>query len=109
MSADRKTPEELLAGLDGTIIVLDHQPTQFPLLEKAGVHLVFSGHTHTGQLFPGMLITRGMFRNLGAADYGHWQGHTMQGVVTSGAAVWGPPLRVGTNSEVAVIDIIFRQ
>ena len=109
MSADRKSPKELLDGFNGTIIVMDHQPTQFPLLENAGAHLVLSGHTHTGQLFPGRLITKKMFQKLGATHYGHWQGQTMQGVVTSGAAVWGPPLRVGTNSEIAVIDISFKE
>ena len=112
MKADRKTAEELLAGLNGVIIVLDHQPTQFPQLELAGADLVLSGHTHKGQVFPGNLITRSMFKRLGATHYGYWQGETvsetrMQGVVTSGSAYWGPPVRVGTNSEVAVIDLEF--
>jgi predicted MPP superfamily phosphohydrolase len=109
MSPGRLKPEELLAGLDGTIIVLDHQPVEFPLLEKAGADLVLSGHTHRGQIFPGSLITSPMYKKMGADDYGYWKGNTMQGVVTSGAGIWGPPLRVGTNSEAAVIDIGFVQ
>jgi predicted MPP superfamily phosphohydrolase len=109
MNAERKTPDELLAGIKGTIIVMDHQPTQFPLLEKAGAALVLSGHTHTGQVFPGRFITRSMFTKAGGTDYGYWQGQTLQAVVTSGAAYWGPPVRIGTNSEIAIIDIRFEQ
>ena len=105
--AERKTAGELLAGINGTIIVLDHQPLEFRQLEKAGAHLVFSGHTHRGQIFPGNLITRRMFKNAGATHYGYWLGETMQGVVTSGTGYWGPPVRIATNSEVAVIDISF--
>jgi predicted MPP superfamily phosphohydrolase len=48
-----------------------------------------------------------MFKNAGGTDYGHWQGKAMQAVVTSGAAYWGPPVRIGTNNEVAVINIKF--
>ena len=107
MNAHRKTPAELLAGLDGTIIVLDHQPTQYPQLEKAGANLVFSGHTHRGQLFPANLITWRIYKSAGAVHYGYWKGGSMQAVVTSGAGFWGPPLRIATNSEVAVIDIEF--
>ena len=109
MNAARKTPEELCAGLSGTVIVLDHQPTQFAQIEKAGADLVLSGHTHSGQVFPGNLLTWVIYKMAGAASYGYWRGETMQAVVTSGAGFWGPPLRVGTNSEVAIININFMQ
>jgi predicted MPP superfamily phosphohydrolase len=108
MNTQRKTPDELLVDLNGTIIVMDHQPTQFPLLDKTGASLVLSGHTHTGQVFPGRFITRSMFKKAGGTDYGYWQGENLQAIVTSGAAYWGPPVRIGTNSEIAVIDISFK-
>ena len=103
----RKTPQELCAGFIGTIIMMDHQPVQYPLIEQAGVDLVFSGHTHRGQIFPGNLVTRLIFSAAGAAHYGYWKGETMQAVITSGAGFWGPPLRVATKSEIAVINISF--
>jgi predicted MPP superfamily phosphohydrolase len=116
MNAQRKTAAELLAFMsDGntppdaetprTLIVLDHQPTQFAEIEAAGADLVLSGHTHRGQIFPANLITKIMYRKLGASHYGYWRGNTLQAVITSGAGYWGPPLRVATNSEVAVIDV----
>jgi uncharacterized protein len=118
MNARRKTAAELFAVAsddtalpDGetprTLIVLDHQPTQFAEIEAAGADLVLCGHTHRGQLFPANLITRIMYRKMGAAHYGYWRRNTLQAVITSGAGYWGPPLRVATNSEVAVIDITF--
>jgi len=118
MNAQRKTAAELCSVIvDGTVqpdnetprtlIVLDHQPTQFAEIEAAGADLVLCGHTHRGQLFPVNLITKSMYRKMGAAHYGYWRGKTLQAVITSGAGYWGPPLRVATNSEVAVIDVIF--
>lgn len=112
MKAQRKTAAELCAGLFDTpytLIVLDHQPTQFAEIEAAGADLILSGHTHRGQLFPANLITKRMYRKAGAAHYGFWRGNDLQAVITSGAGYWGPPLRVGTNSEVAVIDITFEE
>ena len=107
MNSSRKSAGELLGGLDrGRILIaLDHQPTQFAQIENAGADILFCGHSHRGQLFPFNLVTRVIFKKAGGTHYGHWQGKTMQAVVTSGAGVWGMPLRVATHSEVAVIDI----
>jgi len=107
MNAERKNAQELLAGIGGTIIMLDHQPVQFPQNEQAGVDLLLCGHTHKGQTFPANIITRFMYKKAGAVHYGYWKGQTMQAVVTSGAGFWGPPVRIGTNSEVVVIDVNF--
>ena len=107
MSGERMTPQELCGGLEGTVIMMDHQPVQYPRIEQAGVDLVFSGHTHSGQVFPGNLITRIIFTMAGATNYGYWRGETMQAVVTSGAGYWGPPIRIASKSEIAVINISF--
>ena len=105
----RKTAAELAAGLDLSkpLVFLDHQPVDYPLLEKAGADLILSGHTHKGQIFPGNLITARIYRKAGAVEYGQWRGHSAQGVVSSGAGVWGPPIRIGTISEVAVVNVTF--
>jgi uncharacterized protein len=110
MNVKRKTIAELRTAMsDGTatLIVLDHQPTQYGEIEAAGADLVLSGHTHRGQLFPANLITKSMYRKMGASHYGYWRSNTLQAVITSGAGYWGPPLRVATNSEVVFIDITF--
>jgi uncharacterized protein len=110
---ERKSAVELTAGLDfdgsKALIVLDHQPVDFSNLEKVGADLIFSGHTHRGQFFPANIVTKLMFKKAGATYYGYWRGGTAQGIVSSGAGVWGPPIRVATGSEVAVVDVVFRE
>ena len=69
--------------------------------------LVLSGHTHKGQFFPGNIITEYIFKKAGAVHYGYWKGRYTQAVVSSGAGVWGPPIRIATNSEAAVVNIKF--
>ena len=103
----RKSTAELISELDtdSFIIMMDHRPGQFAQTERLGVDLLLSGHTHNGQIFPGTIVTSAIFKRTGAISYGHWQGQTMNAVVTSGAGFWGPPIRIGTQSEVVVIDI----
>ena len=106
---ERKTAALLGAGLDKSLplIFLDHQPLDFLREEEAGADLILSGHTHKGQFFPGNIFTAYIFRKAGAVHYGYWRGRSAQAVVSSGAGIWGPPIRIATNSEVAVVDIQF--
>jgi predicted MPP superfamily phosphohydrolase len=106
---ERKPAAELTAGLDTSLplIFLDHQPVDFTAVEAAGADLILSGHTHRGQFFPGNLITAQIFKRAGATHYGYWQGRSAQTLVSSGAGVWGPPLRIATNGETAIADITF--
>ncbi len=101
----RATPEELVEGLDQSkpIIVIDHQPRELQELSDAGVDLDLCGHTHDGQLFPGNIATAVFWEN----SCGYLRKGSMQNIVTSGVGLWGPNLRVGTNSEVCIIDITF--
>jgi len=109
LSQERKSAAVLTAGLDKSkpLIVLDHQPVDFSGGEEAGADLILSGHTHKGQFFPGNIITARIYKKAGAVHYGYWRGRTAQGVVTSGAGIWGPPIRIASDSEVAVVDIKF--
>lgn len=86
------------------VIVMDHQPSNIREYgESTG--LILSGHTHKGQMFPFNLITNAMFD----VDYGYYQVSEtgLQAIVTSGAGTWGPPQRVGTDSEIAAIRVEF--
>lgn len=87
------------------IIVMDHQPSNYPEYADE-VDLILSGHTHQGQIFPLNLITNAVH----IQDYGFYQKgeNSPYMIVTSGAGTWGPPLRIGTNSEVAEITIQFQ-
>lgn len=102
---ERKKLEELTQGMDLElpVIMLDHQPIGFEEAKSAGVDLQLSGHTHKGQFWPFNLITRRIYKN----DYGYIKTGDLQVIVTSGAATWGPPIRIGTSSEVVHIIISF--
>lgn len=84
-------------------IVLDHRPENIGSYNK-GTDLILSGHTHRGQMFPFNLVT-GIMLDM---DYGYYRlgDEGPQAVVTSGAGTWGPPQRVGTDNEIAVIQVL---
>lgn len=99
----RKTNASLLKDLDQTktIIMLDHQPSELNEAQKAGVDILLSGHTHKGQLAPANLLTGMLFEN----DGGYLKKENLHSFVSSGFGTWGPPLRIGSRSEVMVINI----
>ena len=101
----RKTAAELIQPLDAShpVLVIDHQPSELSELAAAGADLVLSGHTHDGQLFPGNITTRiGWKNSCGKLVLGD-----MTSIVTSGVGVWGPAMRIGTDSEVVEVDVTF--
>ncbi|MBO9604611.1 MAG: metallophosphoesterase [Paenibacillaceae bacterium] len=101
----RLSHEALLAGVDRTkpLILMDHQPTGLDLALAAGVDIVLSGHTHRGQMAPGHLITRRLFE----IDWGYLRKGTMHAVVSSGFGSWGPPIRLGSRSEIIRLNVTF--
>ena len=104
-TTNRMTPEELLKDVDPDlpVLVLQHEPTQFEALKAAGADVALCGHTHAGQIFPGNLIVP--FFNENA--WGYRRLHELDTFVTAGVGYYGPPMRVGTDSEITVIDMRF--
>lgn len=101
----RKTLSELLKEVDKAmpIIVMDHQPSNLGEPQKEGVDLQVSGHTHKGQFFPVSLITNRIFE----VDYGYLKKSNLHVVVSSGYGTWGPPIRIGSRSEIVQINLEF--
>jgi predicted MPP superfamily phosphohydrolase len=101
-------PMQMRAFLEGlqlkggpASILLNHVPNRLPLAEHAGVSLQISGHTHGGgQMFPFNFLTR---RAFGKFTYGLQSFGEMQVYTSSGAGTWGPPMRVGTHSEIVLL------
>ena len=69
-------------------------------MENYGIDLVVCGHTHDGQVFPGNVWGR----IHDPQSYGIKKWGETTAVVTSGVGYYGPPIRVGTICEIAVID-----
>jgi predicted MPP superfamily phosphohydrolase len=91
--------QSLHLDLGRASILLNHAPSRLPIVEQAGISLQLSGHTHSGQLFPFTFFTRLVFGNFthGLHRFGRLQVYT-----SSGAASWGPPMRVGSSPEVVL-------
>jgi predicted MPP superfamily phosphohydrolase len=81
--------------------LLNHVPQFFELAEQAGVSLMLSGHTHKGQVMPWSWVAR---RVHGPFAYGLNRFKSMLVYTTSGAGTWGPPMRLGSSSEIVEIS-----
>ena len=101
----RKNPEDLLGSVTDSlpIILVDHRPTEIDQISRSRANVVFSGHTHNGQLFPINLITRRVYE----LSYGYMKKGDTHFFVSSGIRLWGPPVRTTAKSEIVVVDITF--
>ena len=86
------------------VIVLDHQPVELSENVEAKVDLLLCGHTHNGQVWPIKWLTGRMFE----ISYGYEKRNQTHIYVTSGLSLWGPPFRIGTQSEMVVINLSFK-
>lgn len=104
--SDGRLPiHELVAPLDQSrpLIMLDHQPSDIAKAAENGIDISVSGHTHRGQMMPNHLITRKLFE----LDWGYLKKGGLHAIVSSGFGTWGPPVRIGSRSEVIHIEIEF--
>lgn len=103
---ERKDINELMAGVDKSypVILMDHQPMNLDSSANAGVDLQFSGHTHKGQIFPSNIFTKYIYE----IDWGYLKKGNYQIVVSSGLGTWGPPIRLGSRSEIVNAKITFK-
>jgi uncharacterized protein len=82
-------------------ILLTHAPDHPEIAEAAGVSLQLSGHTHLGQFIPWSWVARRIYRQF---VYGLSRIGKMQVFTSSGAGTWGPPLRLGSNPEIVMLQ-----
>ena len=90
---------------DGFRVLVAHRPstavTYRPVLERQGVDLLLSGHTHGGQLWP----MRYVILLDQPALFGVHEIGGVRVVISRGAGAWGPPVRVGSDPEVPIITL----
>ncbi len=102
----RATMQSVLPSLnidkDKASILLHHNPVGANYAAENGINLYLAGHTHAGQLFPATLIAALMFEyNKGLYRYDD----NMQIYVSQGTGTFGPPMRLGTHSELTSINL----
>lgn len=83
------------------VILLDHQPYGIAQKDSLGVDVQFSGHTHRGQVWPMSIMVDRMYEQ--SHGYRKWPNSHV--IVSSGLSLWGPPFRIGTNSDLWVINL----
>ena len=86
---------------DRASILLTHAPDHPEIAEAAGFSLQLSGHTHLGQFIPWSWMARRIYRQF---VYGLSRIGKMQVFTSSGAGTWGPPLRLGSNPEIVMLE-----
>ena len=77
-------------------ILLYHRPLGAEDASSWGFHLMLSGHTHRGQIFPFNFLVNRFFK------YTHGD-HEIDGMhlhVSTGTGTWGPQMRLGSRNEV---------
>jgi uncharacterized protein len=90
-----------LAGRDPAreVVLLAHQPRTVKEAARHGVGLQLSGHTHGGQIWPfNFAVKLQQPYVAGLARHGDTQLY-----VSCGTGYWGPPMRLGTRSEITKV------
>lgn len=104
LAAHHSDPKAALEGApaDSMRLLLAHQPRSVFAAAAAGADLQISGHTHGGQYFPFNLLVylaqpfvRGLHRAKNTWIY-----------VSCGSGYWGPPVRMGAQSEITLLSLV---
>lgn len=100
-------------------IMLYHRPTGWMDAARSGkIDLMLSGHTHAGQIWPFTYIAwlegkavHGIYK-MDTAKSASKGGDNNNGntrdfmlYVSPGSGVWGPPMRLGSHTEITIISI----
>jgi hypothetical protein len=83
-------------------ILLAHQPKSIFEASEAGFDLQISGHTHGGQFFPWNFFVG--FDQPYIVGLNQYQDTRIY--VSRGTGYWGPPLRLGSPSEITLIRLV---
>lgn len=99
----RQPIAELMKKVDASkpCLLLDHQPYEVAKKDSLGIDIQFSGHTHHGQVWPLSILVENMYEQ--SHGYRKWTNSHVY--VSSGLSLWGPPFRIGTDSDMAVIQV----
>ena len=95
--------QRLVSGIDPQkpCILLYHQPIRFEITASTGIGLQLSGHTHGGQLFPVIYISKRIYPNTpGLHKFGDSYLYVSWGIGT-----WGPPMRLKAPPELVYIRL----
>lgn len=104
-AAKRKSLSDIMQHVDKQlpVIVMNHEPKQLSEESTEQADLAVYGHTHNGQLFPNNLIMSLIYE----VGHGYKKKENTHIYVTSGLGLAGPQYRIGTISEIVVLNLKF--
>lgn len=121
---NRKSLPELMQGVDKDlpVIVMNHEPHRLNEEVEAGADIAVYGHTHNGQFFPnnvlmalsskiyntGIIPEDKKLRFMYELPYGYKKKGDTHIYVSSGLGLAGPQFRIGTVSEIVVLNVTFK-
>ncbi|PAF50872.1 hypothetical protein BKH44_06580 [Helicobacter sp. 13S00477-4] len=97
--------KKALEGIDKKIptILLSHQPKIIKYLKEKSPDAILTGHTHGGQIFPfslAVLLEQPYLMGLHQINSNSFL------YINQGTGFWGPPMRIGTHSEITIINLV---
>lgn len=104
---DKRRVEEILADMavDSSrfSVLLYHRPIPSLLetVSRNNIDLLLCGHVHAGQIVPFNFIVGLFYR----PERGIHHKNGAYQIVSMGAGTWGPPMRLGTRSEIIIVCI----
>ncbi|MDR0543589.1 MAG: metallophosphoesterase [Dysgonamonadaceae bacterium] len=103
----RQPLKALLAQADAAqpLLLIDHEPWVIREAVENHIDWQFSGHTHYGQMWPLSYVVNRVF----TIGYGYEKFGDTHIYVSSGLGLWGPPFRIGTQSEIVVFNLRFEE
>ncbi|MDR1884136.1 MAG: metallophosphoesterase [Prevotella sp.] len=121
----RKSLPELMQGVDKNfpVIVMNHEPHRLYEESDAGADIAVFGHTHNGQFFPvntvlsissaiyntGIIPENMKCRFMYEMPYGYKKKGDTHMYVSSGLGLSGPQFRIGSISEIVVLNVNFNK
>lgn len=121
----RKSLNEIMEGVDRNypVIVMNHEPHRLYEEAEAGADIALYGHTHNGQFFPnntimdlsskiyntGIVSESMKLRFMYELPYGYKKKGDTHIYVSSGLGLAGPQYRIGTISEIVVLNVNFNK
>jgi len=93
--------EQILPMSDQYKVLLYHRPDGAESAASWGAHLMLTGHTHRGQIFPFNFLVAKVFPRL-------YQSYAVAGMhlyVSPGTGTWGPVMRLGSKCEITLFEL----
>lgn len=102
---NRKELSRILTAVDKSlpVIVLNHEPKFLKEESDENVDVALYGHTHNGQLFPYNVVINWVYE----VGHGYKKKDNTHVYVSSGLGLAGPQFRIGTISEIVVLNLKF--